>query len=344
MPRPARTALLAWLMAMAVASTAIGAGGSGAGSAGVIGCSTVTAGGRNLSSAQPTSTNVGAAPFGVAVVPGFAFVANGSGTLKVLADRDNAPHVIHSINLPGEDGLGATVTTDRRYLLIASGAGAIVVDVARAEAGEHDSVLGMLDAHQGYGGAIEVPTSRDGRYAFVSLEGAGQIAVYRLAAAISDHFGKPEYVGAIPTGMAPVGLAVSPDGRWLYSTSELGKPAQGRPLCGRRVAGQDGSLSLISIATAERDPAHAVVASVSAGCSPVRVAVSRTEPMSGSPRVRATSCSHSRRPSSRRARVIRCSPACVSERRRWVSPWSTAAAGLWSRTPTGSALQARQRG
>jgi DNA-binding beta-propeller fold protein YncE len=234
------------------------------------GCSSVTAGGPNLAAADPTFTNVGGAPFGVAAVRGYAFAANSDGSLDVLADRDSAPRLIHKIGLGSQSTLGMTVTPGGRYLLIASGVGAVVVDVARAEAGDKGAVLGTLGegSKQRFGGAIEVTTSRDGRYAFVSLEDTGQIAVYRLAAAIADRFSKPAYVGAIPTGEAPVGLAVSPDGRWLYSTSEIGGP-------GRRPLGRgNGSLSVISVSAAERDPSHAVTTTVNAGCQPVRVAVS----------------------------------------------------------------------
>jgi DNA-binding beta-propeller fold protein YncE len=70
-------------------------------------------------------------------------------------------------------------------------------------------------------------------------------------------------------GDAPVGLAISPDGRWLYSTSALA----GR-LAGRFAPARRGSLSVINVATAERNPGASVIATVSAGCTPVRVTVS----------------------------------------------------------------------
>jgi hypothetical protein len=36
-----------------------------------------------------------------------------------------------------------------------------------------------------------------------------------LAGALAYGFGAADYVGAIPLGDAAVGMAVSPDGRWL---------------------------------------------------------------------------------------------------------------------------------
>jgi DNA-binding beta-propeller fold protein YncE len=105
---------------------------------------------------------------------------------------------------------------------------------------------------------------------FVSLEGGAQLAVYDLQAAFADQFHGRAYVGSVRVGRLPVGVAVSPDGRWLYATSEIAQGSRAGP--GYR--GSHGTLSVISITRAERDPGHAVVATVSAHCSPVRVVLS----------------------------------------------------------------------
>ncbi len=68
----------------------------------------------------------------------------------------------------------------------------------------------------------------------------------------------------MPLGIAPVGMAISPDGRWLYATSEASA-----------AMAPTGTLSVISVAAAERGPTHAVVATVAAGCAPVRAIASR---------------------------------------------------------------------
>ena len=88
--------------------------------------------------------------------------------------------------------------------------------------------------------------------------------MFRLHQALTRGFGPSDFAGLIPTGEAPVGLAFSPSGRWLYSTSELAVPA----------AGGQGTLSVISVPRAESDPARSVVTTVHAGCSPVRVITS----------------------------------------------------------------------
>ena len=72
-------------------------------------------------------------------------------------------------------------------------------------------------------------TSPDGRFAFVSLEDSATIAVFNLQQALTRGFGPADFTGTIPVGIGPVGLAVSPDGRWLYATSELGRDAAEHP-------------------------------------------------------------------------------------------------------------------
>ncbi len=150
---------------------------------------------------------------------------------------------------------GDSLTRDGRYLLIADGGdGATVVSVSRATTGAGRAVLGTLSQPDtGQGGAIEVVSSRDGRYAFVSVEYEARIAVYHLSAALAGHFSKSSYVGSIPVGQLVDGLAMSPDGRWLYATSEI------------------GSLSVIRVATAVSRPSRSVISTVPSGCNPTRV-------------------------------------------------------------------------
>jgi len=267
------------------------------------GCSIATAGSADLSSVRTAMLGTGGSPFGVAVTPdgryGFVAAAGGSviDVLRMAKTAAGRPVMVGSIPVAGEP-LGETITPDGKYLLAADGNGAVVISVARAESGAADAVLGTLSAPGGSGNgqgalsgsAIEVATSRDGRYAFVTLEYDQRAAVFNLAAAVSRGFDGADYVGSIPLGQAAVGLAVSPDGRWLYATSEGAVPAQhpagirasparsGPPLSAAQAARAGiepneppGTLTVIDVQRAETDPAHSVVATVDAGCQPVRV-------------------------------------------------------------------------
>jgi DNA-binding beta-propeller fold protein YncE len=270
------------------------------------GCSAATASGPRLGAAGATSITTGGSPFGVAATPDgrWAFdVSGGLGTaapsvavLRLDAVRGTAPALTRagSVPLPASPSAaaslpaGAAVTPDGEYLLVADGAGLVVISVARAEAGAAGAVLGTLSVPGPAGrpgladGAIEVAVSPDSRFAFVTLENDAEAAVFNLDAAVAHGLGHAGYVGAVPLGGGPVGMTVSPDGRWLYATSEDGLAAQhpaglGAPGgCQGGVPGtgpgeRPGTLTVVSLRRAESDPARSVTATVDAGYQPVRV-------------------------------------------------------------------------
>ena len=98
-------------------------------------------------------------------------------------------------------------------------------------------------------GAIEVGAGNE-RYAFVSLEYSAQTAAFDLAAALRDGFRGAARVGTIPVDPGPVGIAVSPDGRLLYATSEIRRSA--------KAADRVGTLSVIEVPRVQTHPAPAV--------------------------------------------------------------------------------------
>ena len=250
------------------------------------GCSSAAAPGRRLPAGLARLSPVPGDPFGVAVTADgrWSFVSlvpnTGQGAIGVFADTGSAsPRLVRQIPVTGLP-LGVTLTPDGRYLLAANGSGATVISAQAAEQGSRRAVLGTLGSSGSgpAGGAIEVATSRDGRFAFVSLEDSQRIAVFDLQQALASHFRTSGFAGDVPAGIAPVGLAVSPDGDWLYSTSELRSLSELRRAAhhGTRspVLGGQGTLAVISVHKAETDPAHAIVSTVTAGCSPVRVITS----------------------------------------------------------------------
>jgi DNA-binding beta-propeller fold protein YncE len=202
-------------------------------------------------------------PFGVVATRAgqLAFVSLNGADSVGLFRTTSEPSLIRQISVTGAV-FGEALTPDGRYLLAADGgAGAWVIDVAAAEKGSSHAVLGDMTDGNGTG-AISVAVSPDGHYAFVSLEDAAQIAVFNLRQALAGGFGGAGYVGSILVGLTPTDVAFSPDGLWAYATSE--GPAL-------NVA---GSLDVISVRKAQTDPAAAVVASVPAGCNPIRVITS----------------------------------------------------------------------
>jgi DNA-binding beta-propeller fold protein YncE len=237
----------------------------------VPGCSTATAQARELTGVPTALESAPGSPFGVVTSAGggWSFVAlSGDASVGVFrAGRSALPSMVHQVSLTGPP-VGEALTRDGRYLLAADSAdGALVVSVSRAERGEAGAEVGTLGSGTGGAGAIEVAVSPDDRFAFVSLEDWASIAVYNLQRALAKGFSSADLVGLIPVGIAPVGLAVSPGGRWLYATSET---ARGAAVS----AAAEGTLTVIDMQRAEADPAASVVATVDAGCSPVRVIIS----------------------------------------------------------------------
>ena len=248
----------------------------------VPGCSVAVAPARTLAGVRPVMTVVPQAPFGVITSTDgrWVFVSDSRGvTVLRAAPAGGSPSVVRSVPLPGgQQGLGEALTPDGRYLLVAATSETAVLDVARLESGSGQAVAGSLPAP---GGAIEVATSADGRFVFTSLEAAGAVEVSDLARALSAGFRAGGVtVGRIPAAGAPVGEAVSPDGRWLYVTSEVtGLPsAQRGPGTRRGCPGDPDSLPgvvrAVGIGAAEHDPPTAVRATAGAGASPVRVVLS----------------------------------------------------------------------
>jgi DNA-binding beta-propeller fold protein YncE len=241
--------------------------------AGIPGCSTATAPVPGLASVPTALESVPGSPFGVVVTADgrWSFVALPSpvsiGVFRI--GRPGLPAMVRQVyvDLAGQP-LGEALTHDGRYLLAADDTdGALVISAGRAESGQADAQVGTLGNGSAGSGAIEVAVSLDDRFAFVSLEDSASIAVYNLQRALRKGFGPADLVGTIPVGFAPVGLAVSPDGRWLYATSEVGRGA-------RASASAEGTLTVIDLRRAETDPAASVAATVDAGCSPVRVITS----------------------------------------------------------------------
>ena len=243
------------------------------------GCSTVTAPGPVLTRVDTAMTAVPGRPFGIAESPDgrWTFAAltgtgnGGAGALAVFRNAaTGAPVPARRVPVPRGLPLGVTISRDGRYLVAADElSGAAVISAGRAEQGTPGAVLGTLSMPGGQGGgAIEAAVTPDDRFVFVSLEASGELAVFSLRQALAHGFGPSAFAGTIPLGIAPVGLAISPDGRWLYATSEAGRPGT----AGR--AGSEGTLTVISVRRAETSPARSVVATVTAGCSPVRVITS----------------------------------------------------------------------
>ncbi len=162
---------------------------------------------------------------------------------------------------------------DGRYVAVANDSGAQIFSTSRMERPGFSPSSWLVGSLESEGvGAIEVTFSPDGSYLFVTLEGSREIAVFNFEKAVRHAFGSSDLVGYVPLGLDPVGMAISPNGRYLYATSELNPSDSARQIPGVNESTEgEGTLSTIDLRRAEQDPSNAVISRVWAGCSPVRV-------------------------------------------------------------------------
>jgi serine/threonine protein kinase len=214
----------------------------------------------------------GGDPFGVQVTSDGKYVfAITKTTLNVLTTGPGLSlKLARSYPIAGAfaSAQGGALTRDGKYLLVANGTGIEVVSVANAEAGAPSILVGTLTVPHIHGNAlaVEVVLSRQNKFVFVTLKSRDIMAVFNLKKALTTGaFGSSSYVGSVRLFSSPVGMALSPNGKWLYVTSYSTSNAIG--------TGQ-GVLSVLNVAKAETNPAASVVAHTGAGCAPARVITS----------------------------------------------------------------------
>lgn len=241
---------------------------------------------QNITHANTTLFQVPGLPFGVVYATlqkDVAFVSlnprgvNSVGSLGVLNISTFTPTWIRSVPIPAayaREGLyGITLTRDGKYVYIASGPGAVIVDTALAVNGSRDAVVGTFNgttSTQKTGdGAIQITLSKNESFAFVSQEYGpvlnstpGNVDVFKVGSSGLNVTGMP--VGYLSLGFEVVGTALSPNGKTLYATSESFNGTS-----------EQGIISVIDVATLETNSSDANLGNVSAGCEPVRAIVSR---------------------------------------------------------------------
>ncbi len=202
----------------------------------------------------------------------------GIAVLKVRSGRFQLLHVVPLQFRP----TGMALTHDGKLLIAAADKAVIFLDVQGLISGTANAVLGSFSDGRN-AQSVYANVTADNKLLFVSDERAKSITVIDLDRARANGYKRDAIVGKIPTGNAPIALTFSPDGKWLYSTSEVAlsewnwpkacKP-EGRPSTGSEISNPEGAVIVVDVARARRDPAHSVAGRIPAGCSPVRMAIS----------------------------------------------------------------------
>lgn len=224
--------------------------------------------------------------------PGIAVLQRNGGKIKLKQ--------VVPLDPPGPAGI--VLTHDGKVLIAADESAVAFLDVSRLENRKKNALLGLIRDGQMPGSVYVNVTSDDGLL-FVSDERMAQVSVINLSMARQNGFAQSSLVGSIPVGLAPVGLAFSQDNHYLFATSEIwnrsqqsastatnqSDSAQQSPQeahqvpwpisCRPELPGSakalrpEGALSIVSVTQAATDPTHAVLATVPAGCSPVRIEI-----------------------------------------------------------------------
>jgi serine/threonine-protein kinase len=237
-------------------------------------CGTPTAAGKTLTA--PTTTlnlNYGN-PYDVAVSNDGKYVfATTATSLSVLTMNPNqtiSAQYHYVVASSGEIAQGLALTSDGSYAAVAVGN---QINIQSAAQAEHDAnsanAAGLVIPDVSpVTDATEVVFSQDGQFAFVSMRNSDEVAVFNMQKALTSGENQPGvFVGTIWLGINPTGMAVSPDGQWLYVVSaESTNTTSTGP--------NEGHISVLSIQKLETKPDSALVSQATAGCSPTGVVAS----------------------------------------------------------------------
>lgn len=175
---------------------------------------------------------------------------------------------------------GIALTHDGKLLIAAATTAAVFLDVAKMISGHGGAVVGTIGKTAG---AIQAAASPDDRLAFIAEERAAAILTIDLGQARKKGFSEKAVIGRIPTGLAPIAMVFSRDGKWMYSTAQAALPAwrwpnackpEGVDPATASITRPEGAVVVVDVARAGTEPAASVVARVPAGCSAVRMAMS----------------------------------------------------------------------
>lgn len=202
-----------------------------------------------------------------------------AGNIAILARNGGRISVRRVVHVGGNPN-GMALTHDGKMLVLADGNRVGFFDTARLVSGRGNPVLGYWNDGTEAPGRTYVTVSADDMYLFVSDEQAGTITVINLAKAKASHFAATAMVGRIPVGNGSIAVTLSRDEKYLYSTSQFMDPSNDwPPECQpewdpKAPKNPQGAVFVIDVAAAKSDPTHSVVATVRAGCTPVRLILS----------------------------------------------------------------------
>ena len=214
----------------------------------------------------------------VSMMPG----GTGAGAgVAVLRWEGGTAKLVRTVAGQGKATNGLALTHDGKILIATTPDALVFYDVTRLTGDGVDPLLGSIGSAAESPGYFQAAVTHDDRYLFASEHGRERIAVVDLAQARRAGFRGSGVLGEIPVGFGPVSLVLSPDGRHLFTTTQIAAPAwrwsdQCKPIGGTSSAPNHarGAVVVIDVSRAIRDAEHAVSSVTPGGCDPVRLALS----------------------------------------------------------------------
>ena len=203
------------------------------------------------------------------------------GAVAVLRRQAGRLEYDHDVDVRG-CATGMALSHDGQTLLAVGGNDVTFLDVPSLVRGRRGAVLGAIHDPAALG-RIYVTISPDDRLALVADENSHAVSVIDLERArTSGYDAAASTIGRIPTGLAPIAMVYTRDGRHVLVTNEVVPIGPGWPHdCQREGAGAragetvaEGGILVLDADLVRTDPAHAVEWSMPAGCSPVRLVLS----------------------------------------------------------------------
>lgn len=209
------------------------------------------------------------------------------GDIAVVRRDAGKLSVVRTVPVKGNP-TGAVLTHDGTMLIVASGAYLAFLDASRLISGAGDPVLGYIGNGSPVG-FIYVNVTADDKIVFAAAERAEAIVSVNMDLVRAGKITDDAVTSKLDVGNAPIAVTLSPDGRYLYTTSEIPllswkwpevcrpenavSSGRGRGRAPPPYHGQ-GAIIVFDAALAVTAPARAAVSRIAAGCSPVRLVLS----------------------------------------------------------------------
>lgn len=174
------------------------------------------------------------------------------------------------------------VSSDGRLVVVAHEDEIAFFDGGALTREDNPPLLGTIHDARAHGFRPQGVFTPDDRYLLLVSEGAGVITVVSMAGPAQGDYGPEAVVGHIPVGAAPVGLRLSPDGRFLYSTSQgAGRLFDWPRICRSQrpdappyPTNKAGLVLVHELDRVIRNPETAPIGAAEAGCNTNRLALS----------------------------------------------------------------------